>query len=428
MILGRPRTIHPDDCDVQLPLECNIPHDPTTTLQGTREAQGERDSPNTVSTNLFMYRISDLWNTVKALKADKPLPPDSAVVQRLDEQLRGILEAVPPTLRHQNPNTSWDARRPYLVQQREDVLTKAHLLLTALHRPHMASRPASRRAALQSAIITLDSQQRSFARTSPHHYKLFGLSFYTVDASLLLSVVATMDLPLRDDVQANVDRVLLQAIKRLSVIEPHNPIARSGLAILHKCYNEFRARCERASALPSFGSGSGSGSRSARISAPSSSSASSQQRTSDSPCTSNPPSHDAEVETRHRKTLQDPAPSISGSIGALLSDPPTSALPAGIGISNDSTLNVPVSTASHTTEVSPLPSLAYDILQTTDFDESYWMYAIEQISPSPNPNPDLGPGIGATTGGGGAGEEEDVAGIATGEGEFGSVWNSLEFF
>lgn len=243
MILGRPRTIHPDDCDVQEPIECEIPENSSTCVPGTRQHVVERDRPNSVSNNLFLYRLSNVWHAVKAMKADRPSLTDSSVVQQVHDQVNRIMDRLPPTLRHEHPDLSWDEQYPYLRQQREDIVTKANLILMALHRPHLECLIESRRAALQAALVILDSQHRSFMIARPHQYKLFGLSFYTIDASLLLAVVAARYLPQRDsEVILKIHCVLHQAMNRLSAMHSYSPIARAGLTILRQCYQVLQKR------------------------------------------------------------------------------------------------------------------------------------------------------------------------------------------
>lgn len=245
MILGRPRTIHPDDCDMTEPIECNIPPNPAITVPGSQQDLRDRDRPNTVSQNLFLYRLSNVWHTAKALKADKPYPEDYTIVRRLHDQINSILDLLPPTLRYESPDRSWDAEYSYLNQQREDLLTKANLMIMAIHRPHMEHHVESRRAALQAALVILESQNRSFSSIGPHHYKLFGLSFYTIDASLLLSLVAGKYSPHENtEFMARIDYTLQQAMDRLGVMYSYSPIARCGLAIIRQCYTVLKKRWE----------------------------------------------------------------------------------------------------------------------------------------------------------------------------------------
>jgi len=332
MILGRPRTITPDDCDIRTPMDCNIPRDPSTTVPMTLEHAGNQGIPNSVSTNLFLYKLSNMYHKLKALKADRPCPKDYSVIQRLHNQVNMMLDGVPPTLRHENPDTSWDSQYPYLLQQREDILSKANLFLMALHRPHIATHAESRRAALQAAIVTLESQHRSFGQMNRHHYKFFGLSFYTIDASILLSVVTAMYLSLKDEVICNIDRVLQQAMDRLTAMEAHNPMAKSGLEILRRCYQKLKDCCE--------GSSRRATSRTASVQLP--------------PCPA--------LESQDfRQGLNDQGFAIYSHHQGSQSDPYSS---------NSGGMDL----ESVTPEVS---------VSATDFDESYWLELINQIPVAP---------------------------------------------
>jgi hypothetical protein len=256
MILGRPRTINPDDCDIRPPMDCNIPREPSTTVPMTLEYTGDRDLPNSISKNLFLYKLSNMFHKLKALKADKPCPKDYSIIQNLHGEVNTIMEGVPATLRYKNPDTSWDSQYHYLPQQREDIMTYANLFLMALHRPHIVIHAESRRAALKASIVTLESQQRSFSQMKKNHYKLFSLSFYTIDAAILLSIVTAMYLPLKSEIMSRVDGVLLQAIDRLTAMEAHSAMAKSGLGIVRKCHQKLKECCEGPSRQTTSGTAS----------------------------------------------------------------------------------------------------------------------------------------------------------------------------
>lgn len=113
-----------------------------------------------------------------------------------------------PTLRFHNPDISWDSKYLYLPQQREAILTAPNSYLMALHWPQIATHTGSQKLALQAALITLGSQQRVFDNTSRHRYKLFGLSFYTIDATILLSAMAVMYPPSNQAAKINIHQTL----------------------------------------------------------------------------------------------------------------------------------------------------------------------------------------------------------------------------
>ena len=235
--------INVDDCNFREPMDCNIPKDPSRVVPLTVATDTDQNEPTSISASLIRYKLTLLIHEIRALKADKPHPKDYSIVQRLHEQVTSVMDKIPPVLRHQNPDMSWDSTHPYLPQQRESLLTLANMVIMALHRPHIFAHAESRRAALQAAISTLESQQRSFNQTPKYHYKLF-LSFYTIDAAILFCMIIGMDLPHREDVKQQIEHVLLQSINMLALMEDVNPMAKAGLKILQKCHQELKRSFE----------------------------------------------------------------------------------------------------------------------------------------------------------------------------------------
>lgn len=352
-------------------MECNIPQNPSTSVPGTPEVMGERDQPNTVSQNLFLYRLSNVWHTVRALKADRPCPKDYSDVQRLHNQVDSIMDRLPPTLRSENPNKSWDDKYLYLDQQREDILTKANLILMALHRPHLEHHVESRRATLQAAIVTLQSQNRSFTKIMPHQYKLFGLSFYTIDASLLLSVVAAKHIPPKnDELMARIDYILRQAMDRLGIMYSYSPIARSGLAILRQCYYVFKRSWESNSGTSKLPAGMAIEPENARqrLGVDVATDISSQQL----------------QQQRHQYQHPEQPKSIpSASVSLLIEDSaptlPLSSEPYSSQSVRTFDAGATGAEFMSTTAVDPSPWLGPS---TTYFDEAYWMNLINQTTDS----------------------------------------------
>ncbi|GAB1194137.1 hypothetical protein APSETT444_003378 [Aspergillus pseudonomiae] len=243
MILGRPRIIHPDDCNMKPPIDCNIPKDPSKTVPMTVQPGEPPNGPTTVSAGLFRYDLACKFHELRALKADRPHLKDHTIIKGLHEQVISLLENVPPYLRFKNPDPSWDREYPFLPQLREEVFMTANLFLMTLHRPHILASAESRKAALEAALATLESQQRFFGQTSEHQYPLFGLAFYTIDASILLSIIVASYPPHSHEPRQYVYHVLQQAIERLSHIQPYNPIARAGLGIVQRCYEKLKEAC-----------------------------------------------------------------------------------------------------------------------------------------------------------------------------------------
>lgn len=230
--------INMDDCDAKLPMDCNIPKDPSTAVPMTIR-RDENQTITTVSASLFRYALSEKVHKMRSLKLDRPQPEDYSHIQLLHEEVISLLDGLPPPIRPKNPDVSWDAQYLYLPQQREEILVMTNLVLMALHRQHLVSHRESRKAAVQAALATLDSQQRCFEQIDKHHYPLFGLAFYTVDACFLLFITATLYPPGSHETKLYIDHTLRQAIQRLSILDAYNPIAKAGLAVLRRCYKNI---------------------------------------------------------------------------------------------------------------------------------------------------------------------------------------------
>ncbi|KAE9363060.1 hypothetical protein N431DRAFT_423485 [Stipitochalara longipes BDJ] len=240
LVLGRPRIINSHDCDVRLPIDCTIPDDPARVVPTAIEGGGS--PPSTISPSIFQYRISQLIHEMKTTGANKRFPRDYSVVQSLHARVICLLDTLPLVLRPstQNPDTSWDARFPNLMRQREQVLAAGNSFLLGLHRPHAHSNQESRSAAMQAAFTLLDSQQRFFDKTPKNQYRFFGLTFFTVDAGFLLSTLATTYPPTDQNIKQRIHLSLLQGMNRLEVLENVNAIAGSGLKMLRYCYQKMR--------------------------------------------------------------------------------------------------------------------------------------------------------------------------------------------
>lgn len=239
MVPGRPKMISDNDCDTQAPLDCSIPADPSKPVPMAVTIDGQGTQPSSVAASLITYSVSTKFHEVRAQKLDRPYPRDFSGLRRIQEEVLSILDNVTLVLGHRNPDTSKDSQYTYLPLQREEILTIVYTFITALHRPHIAARVESRDTASQAAIVILDSQQRPFEQMSKHHYKLCLLSFYTVDAAIILSVITEQCPPQSSERKHEIDPVYNQCIQRLSLMAPSDPTAKSGLEVLSRCHENL---------------------------------------------------------------------------------------------------------------------------------------------------------------------------------------------
>ncbi|KAL3419598.1 fungal specific transcription factor domain-containing protein [Phlyctema vagabunda] len=241
VMLGRPRLINSSDCDVEPPIEHDIPEDPESVHPLSLKLLPEAGrTPTSFSANMFMYAISHKIHDLRASGADKRGLKDYSIVQELHDSILSLMNDLPPAIRPSDPDLSWDSQLPVLPRYREKILAAAYSLLLALHRPHVAKHGNSRQKAVEAALIVLESQQRFFEIINRTHYSYFGNAFHTIDAVIVLTTVMTK-FPTQDrNLVQQIEYAILQAIGRMCVIEPANVMAGAGLGILRSCYHTFK--------------------------------------------------------------------------------------------------------------------------------------------------------------------------------------------
>lgn len=238
IILGRPRLINAMDCDVEPPLDVDIPENlESVSLSAVKEQAFQNDKrPTSVSINLFAYWLSRKVDEVRMAGADKRGVRDYTIVQRFHYEILCLLENLPPALRPQRPDHSLDLQMPFLPLQRDRIYGNVQCLILSLHRPHVAQYLESRERAREAALDVLDSQQRLFELINRNHYAYFGIAFFSINAAIVLSTMVTV-YPC-DDI-ALLRRIVFAiqlAISRLCLIEPQNELAQSGIKIVRSCY------------------------------------------------------------------------------------------------------------------------------------------------------------------------------------------------
>jgi hypothetical protein len=163
-------------------------------------------------------------------------------VDVLHNQVLSLLDRLPPTMRPLNPDTSWDSRKSNFPKSRKHIASVASSFLMALHRPHVATHARSRQAAVRAALDTLQAQQHLFELMSEHHYKVYGFSFYTIDAGIFLSAVTICQPPENNDgdLLEQALYAIQQAVSRLSLLKKRSAVAISGEQLLRQCYEKLQ--------------------------------------------------------------------------------------------------------------------------------------------------------------------------------------------
>ncbi|KAH8597523.1 hypothetical protein B0O99DRAFT_78067 [Bisporella sp. PMI_857] len=244
ILLGRPRLINAVDCDVEPPIDCDIPENLESVNPSTIQAYVCRNDriPSSVCMNLFMYLLAQKIHEIRTLGADNRGLKDYTMVQRLHYQILSLLEDLPSAVRAPNPDLSWDLQMPVLPRQREKMYTSVQSLLMALHRPHVAKHMESRQRAQEAALNVLESQQRFFEVINRNHYGYFGNAFFSIDAVIVLSTVVSV-YPCKDiGMLHQIVLTIQQAMGRLSLIETQNELAPFGIDIIRSCYQAVKDR------------------------------------------------------------------------------------------------------------------------------------------------------------------------------------------
>ncbi|KAL3428107.1 fungal specific transcription factor domain-containing protein [Phlyctema vagabunda] len=241
LVLGRPRIINASDCDIKLPIDCNIPENPKTTIPTAVHSVGDGEKPSLLTPVLLMYSFSQFIHQMRGSGADKRCPKDYSVVSGLDHKVLELMDDLPPVMRPHNPDTSWDSRSPSLPRVREQILTAANQLLLALHRTHIHVHQESRGRAIKAAFAILEAQQRFFDKTPPNQYRFFGLAFSTIDAASFLAAIMMMQPPPDQELELKIQNIINQvAIKLQLLLEYRNALAASGLKLIRHCQSRFQ--------------------------------------------------------------------------------------------------------------------------------------------------------------------------------------------
>jgi hypothetical protein len=236
LILGRPRMINVGDCTVTAPLDCDLPEEPSKTVPTTNR----HSKPTPFSTRLCQYTLSHKIHHMLSIGASKPHFKDYSAVTRLHDEIISLKNALPPAVRPEEPDTSWDSQYPNLPRQRLQLSSSMESFLIALHRPHITDHAASRRAGMQAALRVLETQRLLFNMVRGQHYKCFGFSFYTIDAAIFLCAAMIMCPPANRDLQQEILSSLRQAISRLTLTKTRNAMASSGEQVLKRCYEKIQ--------------------------------------------------------------------------------------------------------------------------------------------------------------------------------------------
>ena len=239
--MGRPRLVNMDDCTITEPIDCNFPQAPAFSLY--REP-GPTDRPSSYTLQLVKYRIGQQIHRAMSLGLFNNQRTNRQVIQNLHLETVEMLRGLPPSMRLDFPDRRWDMKFSGIVKQRLQISIVANAFLMALHKPHTLADSFSRQAAVDAGLTVLDASHRLFLSSEKHHYKIYTLMFYTIEAGILLSAVVMKDQLLLSNFAGRTESALSEAVMRLGLLKESNTAAVFGEQVLGKCLRKIQQAIE----------------------------------------------------------------------------------------------------------------------------------------------------------------------------------------
>ncbi|PQE19410.1 Fungal specific transcription factor domain-containing protein [Rutstroemia sp. NJR-2017a BBW] len=238
VMLGRPRSINASDCTIRTPIDCDFPTDPSKTVPTMIRPDGEISS---YSATLFQYELAHKVHELLAAGVHRPHIQDYFIVTKFHNEIMALINHLHPSIRPENPDSSWDDKFPGLIRQRYYLASAAYMFMLALHRPHASIHIPSRDAAITAAMNCLDAQEKLFRSLKSHQYRIYSLAFYSIDAGIFLAGIRLERPELDQALQLKIQTAISTAIARLKIMEEKSPMAKSGLQILTICFERIIA-------------------------------------------------------------------------------------------------------------------------------------------------------------------------------------------
>ncbi|KER00021.1 hypothetical protein AUEXF2481DRAFT_209234 [Aureobasidium subglaciale EXF-2481] len=232
--LGQPRIINAKDCDVNLPLDCPSPVNPSQTVPIPKDEH----TPSPLSLLLIRYAIARKVHETRKFGLDKPTAKYDSI-WAFHEELNNLFNELPPYFNPNKPATYLDSSFSYLPLHREEALSQLNLIIMELHRPFIAAQPQSRIAAMNASIGSIDNQQALMNFSGRHHYTYFGFGFYTANAAIMLAAIAHVH-PSKSQTQL-IEKKMKQALSILINIKSTNVVARAAIPIVKRLYEKVQS-------------------------------------------------------------------------------------------------------------------------------------------------------------------------------------------
>lgn len=237
--LGRPTTINIEDAKPPFPIDAPIPKDRHSILP---EPRGPTEPPTALTMLLWNAELAaPLWD-IAQLEREGTQLQDYSRIETMHKLLNHVNDHCPAFFRGQAPDTTFDSHPDcgWLPKARVAFQSLSAFNIMALHRPYIFTQPASRTAALRSALEILRSQRTYFELIGIAEYRTHAIVLTTFDAIVLAAAIYILH-PREN--RYELDEIAYHyewGMQRFATIASRNPMAKSALDVLKAVHCRFR--------------------------------------------------------------------------------------------------------------------------------------------------------------------------------------------
>jgi hypothetical protein len=238
-----------------LPLACEFPKD-MDSITPTQMAQSSKPCP--LQERLILFRLATWLPILRALESANA-KSIKMQIPKLHKDAISLLETFPNTHQMFLPDTSWDSQCRFLPTHRRLVHIALHILILAIHRPHMLTNEWSMNEIFKSSNNILACQKKVLEYTDVPRYIMYTMAPSFFDAAIMLStVLITKVYPHSPMLYWTISNIRMAA-DRLQKIGQEYKQARSNAAILQdllirvdakQCYEYDARMTDKPASLP----------------------------------------------------------------------------------------------------------------------------------------------------------------------------------
>jgi hypothetical protein len=231
VVLGRPTQIEANAGAQPIPVDALL----TVSRKASAPLPRSKTDPPTPLT-MLIHTYDLMWSLqeILALEKDGPRPKDHSKVERVQQEILGRIERLPPYFRFENPDTTFDklAECHWLPAVRQLFATNTAFVIMTLHKPYVFNSSKSRDRALVAGLNILQAQRLLFEYLQARHYKMFNLVLSTFDAIVLVAAIYIIYPAENPQFLHNVLQHFEWAMERFDTMSSRNRMAKAALGVL----------------------------------------------------------------------------------------------------------------------------------------------------------------------------------------------------